>query len=264
MQDLTITLMQASLTWKDKEQNLAKFAGWIANLAMKPDLIVLPEMFNTGFMIDPASIAESMDGMGMKWLAKQAKISGCVITGSLVITENGKYFNRLIWMKPDGNFETYDKRHLFRMGNEHERFAQGNKRVVAELRGWKIMPLVCYDLRFPVWSKNTLVDGKYAYDCLVYIANWPASRSLAFRSLLVARAIENQVYLAGINRIGEDGNGLAHSGESAIIDFKGNYLVQCPKDEENVSTILLSRQALEIQRRQFAVGLDWDSFAIEV
>jgi len=263
MQDLTITLMQAALAWKDKEKNLEKFAGWIGTLTTKPDLIVLPEMFNTGFVVEPATVSESMDGMGMKWLAEQAKHSGCVITGSLVIAENRKYYNRLVWMQPDGNFKTYDKRHLFRMGNEHERFAQGNSRLMVDLKGWKIMPLVCYDLRFPVWSKNTLVEGSYDYDCLIYIANWPASRSLAFRSLLVARAIENQVYLAGVNRIGEDGNGVAHSGESAIIDFRGNCLVQCPKDKEDISTFTLSHQALEDQRRQFAVGLDWDRFTIE-
>jgi omega-amidase len=264
MQDLTITIMQASLAWKDKEQNLEKFAGWIGALSSKPELIILPEMFNTGFVVEPATVSEPMDGMGMKWLAEQAKNSGCVITGSLVIAENGKYYNRLVWMQPDGNFKTYDKRHLFRMGNEHERFAQGNSRLIVDLNGWKILPLVCYDLRFPVWSKNNLDEGKYAYDCLIYIANWPASRSLAFRSLLIARAIENQVYLAGVNRIGEDGNGVAHSGESSIIDFKGNYLVQCPKDKEDIGTFTLSRQAFEDQRRKFAVGLDWDRFTVEV
>jgi omega-amidase len=263
MQDLTITLMQASLAWKDKERNLEKFAAWISNLTSKTNLIILPEMFNTGFIVEPADVAEHMDGIGMKWMALQAKASGSVITGSLTITEDGKYFNRLIWMRPDGSFETYDKRHLFRMGNEHERFSQGKDRLIVELNGWNLMPLVCYDLRFPVWSKNTLADGKYAFDCLIYIANWPASRSLAFRSLLVARAIENQVYLAGVNRIGEDGNGTAHNGESAIIDFKGNYLVQCAKDKEQISTLTLSRQALEDQRQQFAVGLDWDKFSVE-
>jgi omega-amidase len=264
MQDLTITLLQASLTWKDKEHNLEKFARWIESFTSTPDLIVLPEMFNTGFVVEPATVSESMDGMGMKWLEKQAKAAKSVITGSLVIAENGNYYNRLVWMRPDGSYETYDKRHLFRMGNEHERFAQGNKRLIVDLNGWKIMPLVCYDLRFPVWSKNTLSDGSYDYDCLIYIANWPASRSLAFRSLLVARAIENQVYLAGVNRIGEDGNNIAHNGESAIIDFKGNYLVQSPKDKEDICTFTLSRQALEDQRRHFAVGLDWDRFTIEV
>ncbi|MEI6749645.1 MAG: amidohydrolase [Bacteroidota bacterium] len=263
MQDIAITLIQAELAWKDKEKNLSKFSGWIADLTTRPDLIVLPEMFNTGFVVEPAGVAESMDGIAMQWLAMQAKSAGCAITGSLAIAENGKYYNRLIWMQPDGNYEFYDKRHLFRMGNEHERFDQGNSRLIVDLCGWKIMPLICYDLRFPVWSKNTLVEGKYAYDCLIYIANWPASRSLAFRSLLVARAIENQVYLTGVNRTGEDGNGVAHSGESAIIDFRGNYLAQCPKDKEHIITFTLSWQALEEQRRQFAVGLDWDKFTIE-
>jgi len=263
MQDLTITLMQASLVWKDKEKNLEKFTGWIANLASKTDLIVLPEMFNTGFVVEPSGVAEQMDGMGMKWMAVQAKAAGCVITGSLTISENGKYYNRLVWTRPDGTFETYDKRHLFRMGNEHARFAQGNYRLIVELGGWKIMPLVCYDLRFPVWSKNIMNEGQYAYDCLIYVANWPASRSLAFRSLLLARAIENQVYLAGVNRTGADGNGVMHNGESAIIDFKGNYLTQCEKDKEQVVSFTLSRKALDDQRQQFAVGLDWDKFSIE-
>jgi omega-amidase len=263
MQDLTITLMQASLAWKDKDMNLRKFGEWISGLSTKPDLIVLPEMFSTGFVVEPYDVAEPMDGKAMHWLYAQAKTTGCVITGSLVITEYGKYYNRLIWMRPDGSYETYDKRHLFRMGNEHDRFDQGKRQLIVDLEGWKIMPLVCYDLRFPVWSKNKLQNGEYAYDCLIYVANWPASRSLAFRSLLVARAIENQAYLAGVNRIGPDGNGVAHQGESAIIDYKGNYLVQCPADQEDIATYTLSRQGLEDQRRHFAVGLDWDCFTIE-
>lgn len=263
MQDLTITLMQASLAWKDKEQNLRKFGDWIAGLSTKPDLIVLPEMFSTGFVVEPAGVAETMDGPAMQWMKLQAEISGCTITGSLVISESGKYYNRLIWMRPDGSYETYDKRHLFRMGNEHERFAQGQSKLIVELNGWKIMPLVCYDLRFPVWSKNKLAGGEYDYDFMIYVANWPASRSLQFRSLLVARAIENQVYLAGVNRVGPDGNGVAHQGDSAFIGFKGNYLLQCPPDKEHIATYTLSWQALEDQRRQFAVGLDWDRFSIE-
>lgn len=263
MQDLTITLMQASLAWKDKEQNLGKFGELIAALPAKPDLIVLPEMFNTGFVVEPAGVAEKMDGPAMQWLYSQAKASGSAITCSIAIAENGMYYNRLIWMRPDGSYEAYDKRHLFRMGNEHEHFAQGENQLIVELGGWKIMPLVCYDLRFPVWSKNKLVDGIYTYDCLIYVANWPANRSLAFRSLMVARAIENQAYLAAVNRVGPDGNGVAHQGDSAIIDFKGNYLVQCPPDKEDIATYTLSWQALEKQRRQFAVGLDWDRFSIE-
>jgi predicted amidohydrolase len=263
MQDLTITIIQAELAWKDKEKNMGKFSGLIADLTTNPDIIILPEMFNTGFVMEPANLAEHMDGMGMRWLAVQAKAAGCIITGSIIIVENAEYYNRLIWMQPDGKYETYDKRHLFRMGNEHKRFKHGNKRLIVELNGWKIMPLVCYDLRFPVWSKNSLVEGKYAYDFLIYIANWPSIRSHAFRSLLMARAIENQVFLAGVNRIGEDGNGIAHSGESAIIDFKGNYLAKGQKDKEYISTVTLSRQALEDQRQQFAVGLDWDRFTVD-
>jgi len=223
----------------------------------------LPEMFSTGFVMEPALVAEPMDGNSVRWMRLQAKTAGCVITGSLAIAESGKFYNRLIWMRPDGSYETYDKRHLFRMGNEHERFAGGEKQLIVELFGWKIMPLVCYDLRFPVWSKNKLAGGIYNYDFLIYVANWPASRSLAFRSLLVARAIENQAYLAGVNRVGQDGNGVEHKGESALVDFKGNYLLQCPPDEEQVATFTISRKALEDQRRQFSVGLDWDQFRIE-
>jgi omega-amidase len=263
MQDLTITLIQTSLVWKDKKSNLEKFANCINNRSAKTDLIVLPEMFNTGFVVEPAEVAETMNGEGLRWLALQARNTGCVITGSLVITENGRFYNRLIWMRPDETFEIYDKRHLFRMGNEHERFASGKDRLIVELRGWKLMPLVCYDLRFPVWSRNTFEDGNYAYDCLVYIANWPSSRSHAFRSLMVARAIENQVYLVGVNRTGEDGNGVMHSGDSAIIDFKGNYLVQSLGNIEKIDTYTLSAGALLEQRKQFAVALDWDRFSVE-
>jgi len=262
MYDLTITIIQPDLTWQDKRNNLSKFDGFFEKLDSKTDLIVLPEMFNTGFVVEPHALAEEMSGPTMEWMSKKASELKCVITGSLVILENGNYYNRLIWMQPDGKFQSYDKRHLFHPGNEHEQFAQGNKKLIVDLYGWKICPLVCYDLRFPVWSKNTWKDGVYEYDMLVYMANWPAARSFAYRQLLIARAIENQCYVAASNRVGIDGKGTNHQGDSAIIDFKGKHLIEIAPDEEGMETLTLSYNQLADFRKGFTVGMDWDVFDI--
>jgi len=262
MNNLIVTLIQPDLAWEDKDKNLAKFEQLFQSLKQKPDLIVLPEMFNTGFVVEPHSIAEVKDGPTMQWMAHQSASFGCVITGSLVVEENGSFYNRLVWMLPDGTFSTYDKRHLFRLGNEHMQFSQGNKKLVVELNGWKICPLVCYDLRFPVWSKNTFSDGAYEYDLLIYIANWPGRRSFAFRQLLIARAIENQSYVIGVNRVGMDGKGVLHQGDSAILNFKGKHLLEIPPGVEDMETISLEYKSLKEFRDGFTVGLDWDEFKI--
>lgn len=186
-----------------------------------------------------------------------------VICGSIVIRENEKYYNRLIWMQPDGQFQQYDKRHLFSMGGEHHKFTKGEESLFVELKGWKIKPLVCYDLRFPVWSKNNYTDGKYDFDLLIYIANWPAVRRDPWMSLLKARAIENQAYVIGVNRVGEDGKGLNHSGDSNIYNAKGQELIQQAMQSEFTETILLSKKDLNDFREKFTVGLDWDRFSIE-
>lgn len=263
MNDLTITIIQSDLDWEDKQKNLGKFENIISGLKSHSDLIVLPEMFNTGFVVDPHHIAENETGTTFEWMQKIAALSSSVITGSYVVKTTGGYFNRLVWMRPDGSPEFYDKRHLFRFGDEHLQFSPGDKRLIVELNGWKILPLICYDLRFPVWSKNRYISGTYEYDLLLYVANWPGKRSYAFRQLLIARAIENQSYVIGANRIGKDGKGTLHQGDSAVIDFKGKHVIEIPPDVEDIETVQLSYDKLTQYREGFKVALDWDEFTIE-
>ena len=263
MYDLDITLIQPDLYWQDKKANLLKFEDFFQKIEHKTDLVVLPEMFNTGFIVEARSLAENMNGPTLEWMSTQASRLNSVITGSLVIEENGNYFNRLVWMQPDGKYETYDKRHLFHPGNEHEQFTQGNTKQVVDLLGWKICPLVCYDLRFPVWSKNTWNDGTYEYDLLIYVANWPSSRSYAYRQLLIARAIENQCYVAAVNRIGIDGKGTYHQGDSCVLDFKGKHLLELNPDQEGIESVSISHKQLSDFRKSFTVGMDWDHFIIQ-
>lgn len=260
--DLRITIIQAPLAWADKTTNLAYFSRELEKLDTTPDLIILPEMFSTAFVMDPAEIAEPMNGVTMRWMAENATRLGSVITGSMTIEEDGKYFNRLVWMKPDGSFVSSDKRHLFRMGNEHLLFSSGKEPLLVELNGWKIRPLVCYDLRFPVWSKNRMIKGKYEYDLLIYVANWPASRGYVWKSLLIARAIENLAYCIGVNRIGEDGKGIPHNGNSLVLDFKGRSMVCAPSNKPFTGNVVLNHANLVTFRDRFSVGLDWDKFTI--
>ncbi|MEI8046893.1 MAG: nitrilase family protein [Bacteroidota bacterium] len=264
MVNLTVTLIQPDLAWQDKKSNLLKFEDFFRKLDRKTDLIVLPEMFNTGFVVEPRALAEDMNGPTLAWMARQAGELKTVITGSLVVLEKGNYYNRLVWMQPDGRYFTYDKRHLFHPGNEHEQFSQGTEKLVVDLLGWKICPLVCYDLRFPVWSKNTWTKGTYEYDILLYMANWPASRSYAYRQLLIARAIENQCYVVAVNRVGIDGKGTNHQGDSTVIDFKGKHMIEIPPDEEGMETLNVSYDQLSAFRDSFTVGMDWDSFGISI
>jgi omega-amidase len=263
MYDLNVTLIQPDLVWEDKKSNLLKFEEFFHQIDRKTDLVVLPEMFSTGFVVDSRELAEDMNGPTLEWMAKQAAKLKSVITGSLVILDNGNYYNRLIWMQPDGNFHTYDKRHLFHPGNEQEQFSQGSQKLVVDLFGWKICPLVCYDLRFPVWSKNTWKDGTYEYDILLYVANWPAARSYAYRQLLIARAIENQCYVVAVNRVGVDGKGTNHQGDSTVIDFKGKHLIEIAPDKEGMETISVHYDTLADFRKKFMVGMDWDTFEIK-
>ncbi|MBK6345843.1 MAG: amidohydrolase [Bacteroidales bacterium] len=261
---LNLTIIQAPLVWADKKANLAYFSRTLAPLSGKTDLIVLPEMFATGFVTEPHEVAEPINGPVMQWMASTASDLGCVVTGSVTIAEKGRYYNRLIWMQPDGNYSAADKRHLFTMGNEHLRFTAGSEPVITELKGWKFKPLVCYDLRFPVWSKNRFTNGNYEYDVLLYVANWPASRSFVWKSLLTARAIENMAYCAGVNRIGDDGHGLPHTGDSCVLDFKGRELVKAPVGEAFIHTTALDYCQLQEFRERFAVGPDWDLFEIKL
>lgn len=260
--ELNITIIQSNLYWEDVKQNLSQFDSMLDQLPTATDLVVLPEMFNTGFSISPIAIAETMEGHTIEWMRQKANQINAVITGSLAILENENYYNRLIWMRPDGTYSFYNKRHLFRMGNEQHHFVQGENRLIVELHGWKVCPLVCYDLRFPVWSRNHYSNDGYEYDMLIYVANWPAARAAVYKNLLIARAIENLCYVTGVNRIGTDGNGIAHQGDSTVIDFKGNHLITLPVQHTGLSTIQIKRTDLENFRNKFQVGPDWDHFEI--
>lgn len=277
MQDLSVTLIQSDLYWENQIANLANLEEKIAQISTQTDLIILPEMFNSGFTMNAKSVAEPMNFTTFKWLRQQAKKANSVVTGSFIVKEGKNYFNRLIWMRPDGSFEKYDKRHLFRMGNEHLTFTGGTERIIVELKGWKICPLICYDLRFPIWSRQ---EGKkieeretYSpltpqaspplYDLLIYVANWPSARSQVWDTLLMARAIENQSYCIGVNRVGNDGMGLNYSGNSAVIDFKGNQTFY-QKDSEIIHSQTLNYQDLTDFRAKFPAYLDADNYTIEV
>lgn len=259
MEDLRITLVQSALNWENVEANLTMFSDKLNGLATgSTDIIALPEMFGTGFTMNASSVAQTMDGIAVQWMKKTAAEKKCVITGSLVIEEEKRFYNRLIWMRPDGTYQVYDKKHLFRMGEENNTYSAGSKKIIVTVKGWRICPLVCYDLRFPVWSRNV---GDY--DCLVYVANWPEVRNYPWKQLLIARAIENQAYVVGVNRIGKDGNGMAHSGDSAVINAKGIIISKTKANEESIETVALSYKELEEFRKAFPVGLDADKFKLE-
>jgi omega-amidase len=219
MNELNISMIQTALFWENPAENLKMFDEKIHSITEPADIILLPEMFTTGFSMNPKGIAETWDGRALQYMKEWAKKKNAAICGSLMFEDEGKYYNRLIWMSSDGKFHHYDKRHLFGLGVEDKTYTPGDFQLLIEYRGWKIKPLVCYDLRFPVWCRNT--EG---YDLLLFVANWPERRILAWKSLLVARAIENQCYVAGVNRVGDDGNGIYHSGDSMVIDPKGEIL----------------------------------------
>ncbi len=257
--ELNIALVQSNLAWENAEGNFAIFNQHLEKIK-EADLIVLPEMFSTGFSMNPAPLAESMQGKTMNWLTQKAKEKNCVITGSFIAEEKGKYFNRLVWMRADGSFELYDKRHLFRMAGENSLYTEGQKKLIVELKGWKICPLICYDLRFPVWSRNVNRE----YDILLYIANWPAVRSHPWKTLLPARAIENQCYVLGLNRVGKDGNNLDYSGDSSVIDPLGKYVAEAVPGKEEIVFVKLNDAFLEQCRANFPVNLDGDKFSLNL
>jgi len=255
---MNITLLQTELHWQDPVANRAMLEETIFTLPEPTDLIVLPEMFTTGFTMDARAVAEPMNLTTFKWLKQMAAQTNAVVTGSYVVQENGMFYNRLIWMEPDGQFAHYDKRHLFRMAGEDKTYSAGTSRLIREWRGWRICPLVCYDLRFPVWSRNKqITPGQLDYDLLLYLANWPAPRQTAWDTLLQARAIENLSYVAGVNRVGTDGNNHPYGGGSALIDFKGDVLFR-QYDTEAVYQQTLSIDDLHAFRAKFPAYLDAD------
>lgn len=261
---LRISLVQGATRWHDPEGNREYYGGLIAPLAGTTDVVLLPETFTSGFSNDAIERAETMDGPTVDWMREQARRLDAAICGSVQLRVDGKVYNRLLWATPDGELRHYDKRHLFRYAREHERYAPGRDRLTLEWRGWRICPMVCYDLRFPVFSRNRFgVERPDAldYDLLIYIANWPAPRAQAWKTLLRARAIENLCYVAGLNRVGEDGNGLPYSGDSAVIDFLGNPASECA-DAEVVSTTTLQWAPLAAHREHFPAMLDADGFEL--
>jgi omega-amidase len=258
IQNLKITVFQAYLFWENIDKNLQNISLRLSGgVREKTDLIVLPEMFNSGFTMKAEEMAEEMGGKTMQWFQKTANNYDCVVTGSVIIKENGNYYNRMIWMLPNGEFQYYDKHHLFGLGEEDKHFTPGIEPVIVELKGWKIRLAVCYDLRFPVWLRNKNAE----YDILLLIASWPDKRSAHWRTLIHARAIENQSYVVAVNRVGHDGNQIYHSGHSMCIDPLGNTVYYKPEDED-LYTFSINYVELEKARRQFPFLKDADDFTI--
>jgi len=260
---MKIALIQNKIYWEDASKNIAHFSELITSIA-EVDIVVLPEMFSSGFTMNSKKVAQTMSGDAVKWLKQTAQELGVVIIGSLVISEENKYFNRLIWADPSGSIKTYDKRHLFRMANENNFFTAGKERVIINYKGIRFCPLICYDLRFPVWSRNKgSNDNNPVYDCLIYVANWPEARTEAWKSLLQARAIENQAYVIGVNRVGSDDNGINYSGDSRCFSPKGERLDDFKSNEPQIEIIEINMEQLDEYRKKFPVSMDADSFTIE-
>lgn len=257
MPDLRVTLVQSMLHWEDAAANRAMFGQKLAALKGATDLVVLPEMFTTGFSMRSKELAETMDGSTIAWMREQAKRIDAAVYGSVIITEGGKYFNRGLFVQPDGHVSVYDKRHLFRFANENEHYAPGTERVVVEWRGWRILLQVCFDLRFPVFARN-----RADYDAILYLANWPEARRYPWSQLLIARAIENQCYVVGENRVGMDGKGIHYSGDSVVIDPRGAVIAQVEPSAEGSATVSLDRAALEDFRQKFPFAKDADDFSL--
>ena len=257
MSDIRITLVQTELYWENPVANRAMLEEQLSEITTT-DLIVLPEMFTTGFTMEASKVAEIMNQDTFKWLKQMSQRFNASILGSYVVKEKEQFYNRLIAFHPDGKYEVYDKRHLFRMGEEHLTYTAGNDTLILEVKGWKIAPFICYDLRFPVWSRNK----NQAYDAAIYIANWPAPRALAWKTLLQARAIENLAYVIGVNRIGTDGRNLPYAGDSRVVQFDGEILLDLAS-KGIVETITLTKNKLEEYRKKFPAYLDADTFTIQ-
>ena len=219
-------------------------------------------MSNNGFSINPDGIAEPPDGTTFKWMQKTATAKNAALAGSVLTEEDGKYYNRFYWVNPDGTHHQYDKKHLFRLGKEWQVFTAGNKKTIIKFKGWKILPMVCYDLRFPVWSKNRLTDGKYEYDLAIFVANWPVPRIYAWKQLLIARAIENMAYVVGVNRVGKAAGNVDHSGDSMIVDALGHVIAKAKPHQEDIFTAVISKSKLEETRKKLPFAMDWDAFEV--
>ncbi len=260
MSTLSVTIIQTDLFWEDKKSNLEMLQAKIEAVA-ETEVVILPEMFSTGFSMNPEPLAETMKGETVQWMKELSSKQRIILTGSIIIAENGQYYNRLIWMLPNGTYGYYDKRHLFSYAGEDEYYTPGNKRLIASVKKWKVNLQVCYDLRFPVWARQSAHDQP-EYDLLIYVANWPQRRNLAWKTLLQARAIENQCYVVGVNRVGNDANNIYHGGDSMIIDPQGNILYH-KEGTEDVYTAILDKKVLEETRSKFPFWKDGDHFLLE-
>lgn len=265
MSSLIFTLIQTQLHWEDKAANLKMLHEKINSISGKTEVVILPEMFSTGFSMQPEKLAEKMDGATVEWMKKVSAEKKIILTGSLMIEDDGNYYNRLIWMLPNGQMGLYDKRHLFAYANEHNHYTSGNKRFIASVKGWKIHCNVCYDLRFPVWARQANNGAsrtkELEYDVLLYVANWPERRILAWKTLLQARAIENQSFVIGVNRVGNDGNDVYHSGDSMVINPMGEIIYH-KAHAEDVFTITLEKEEVETVRGKIPFWRDADPFMI--
>lgn len=263
MYNLNVAFIQSDLKWEDKAFNREHFSEFIGEVRDGTDLILLPETFTTAFPVDPIEFAEGENGPTMLWLKDKAKMKNAVICGTILLKKDGLYRNSLIWMRPDGSFELYHKRHPFSIGGENKVITKGSERLIVELKGWKISPFVCYDIRFPVWARNRYQNESYEYDLAFYLANFPDSRMIVWNGLLVARAIENQAFVIGVNRVGEDPHGLHYSGESQVIDPRGNIISNVEAYKEGIGYATLEYENLQKFRTKFPLGPDWDSYDVK-
>lgn len=266
MEKLIFTTIQSNLHWENKSANLEMFEKKILGINEKTNIVLLPEMFSTGFSMQPELFAETMDGETVNWMRHLSKQKNIILGGSIMVVENGEYFNRFVWMQPNGQYGYYDKRHCFSLAEEDQHYASGNKRTIASVGGWKINLQICYDLRFPVWSRQQLQQNEQneflpEYDVLVYVANWPERRNHAWKTLLQARAIENQCFVIGVNRIGNDGSNIYHSGDSMVVDPLGEVLYHKAHDED-VHTITIEKSKLADIRSRLPFWKDADGFLV--
>lgn len=261
-EDLRIAVVQGDTRWHDPAGNRAMYGDLIRSIGRPVDLVVLPETFTSGFTNETVGNAEDADGESMRWMAELSSLTGAVVTGSVVVRDGERYFNRLVWMRPDGSHARYDKKHLFRNAGEHRRYTPGSERVVFELRGWRVLPQICYDLRFPVFARNRFdADAGFDYDLQLYVANWPSPRHYAWQTLLRARAIENLSFCIGVNRVGTDGNDLTYLGGSVVLDPLGAPLVELGNRPEVAVTTLRAAELIA-HRERFPFHLDADGFEL--
>lgn len=267
--NLSLALVQSRIVWESPAENFKHLNKHLSRLERGgTDVVVLPEMFSTGFSMEAKRLSEEMEGPSMQWMFETSQGLKAAVCGSLMIRTGKNYFNRFIWMDPSGNYEYYDKRHLFSMGGEEKVYTAGNDSIVIEHKGWGVCLMVCYDLRFPVWSRNRMegngAKAKYDFDVLLYVANWPAVRSFAWKQLMIARAIENQCFVAGVNRVGKDGRDVEHSGDSALIDPLGQYVAQIKPNKEGLLQVELEWKLLQELRKGFPVLRDADTYRLSL